>query len=631
MRSKPLLPVAVTFTLAAALCIGAASLTVTQIEARSVRAIDEALGDAGIDWATVSADGLTIDMAGTAPDEAARFRALSVAGQIVEGTRVQDRMDVAQRQQIAAPRFSIEVLRAEDGISLIGLVPAEMDRLAFLERIARHAFNTPITDLLQTASYPAPEAWDEALDFGIEALARSEKAKISIDADQVEVVTMAQDAEARRALEDTLNDLAPDGVEVALNITAPRPVIAPFILRLTRQGETSRFDACSASTEEGRARILDAAEPLGIDGARCQIGLGVPSPEWADVATEAMRAMQRVPEGTLTISDLAIRIDAAAGTEDFGRTVAALRAGLPPEFSLTALEADAEAVEPDAGPAEFTATRSPEGAVQLSGRVGDALDRATVASYGRALFGGDQVNDGFAPEEEVPAGWTPRLLAGLDALSVLNNGAIRVTEESLSVTGVSGSQDGSSLIAGRLSSRLGDDARYEIEVSYDERLDASLGLPTPEECVAEINNILQTRQITFDPGSATIDPASRDSVRGVAEILGKCESVPMEVGGYTDSQGREEMNRQLSQERAEAVLAALLALRVPVSTLTAMGYGEESPIADNDTPEGREANRRIEFKLLSGEEEAATPDDASAEDAAEVVEDEQEDEAGTAE
>ena len=610
MRPKSLLPVVATFTAAAALCVGAASLTVTQIEARSVRALDQALGDAGIQWATVSADGLMIEMEGTAPDEAARFRALSVAGQIVEGARVQDRMEVEQRQQIAAPRFSVEMLRAADGISLIGLVPAEMDRLAFLERIARHAFNTPITDLLQTASYPAPEAWDEALDFGIEALSRSEKAKISISADQVAVVTMAPDAEARRELETSLRRLAPDEVEVELDITAPRPVIAPFILRLTREDDASRFDACSAATETGRDRILEAATPLGIEQARCQIGLGAPSPEWADVATDALRAMQSVPNGTLTISDLAIRIDAAAGTEGFGQTVADLRSELPPEFSLTALEADAEAVEPEAGPAEFTATRSPEGAVQIRGRVGDALAKATVASYGRALFGGDQVSDGFAPEDTVPTGWTPRLLAGLDALSILQNGEVRVTEEALTVSGVSGSEDASALIAGRLSSRLGDDTRYDIDVSYDKRLDAALALPTPEECVAQINNILETRQITFDPGSATIDPGSRDSVRGVAEILRKCENIPMEVGGYTDSQGREVMNQQLSQERAEAVLAALLAQRVPISSLSAKGYGEENPIADNDTAEGREANRRIEFKLLEGQEEAETAESA---------------------
>jgi OOP family OmpA-OmpF porin len=58
------------------------------------------------------------------------------------------------------------------------------------------------------------------------------------------------------------------------------------------------------------------------------------------------------------------------------------------------------------------------------------------------------------------------------------------------------------------------------------------------------------------------------------------------------------MNEQLSQERATAVLDALRARRVPVSSFAAKGYGEADPIADNGTAEGREANRRIEFRLI---------------------------------
>jgi OOP family OmpA-OmpF porin len=71
----------------------------------------------------------------------------------------------------------------------------------------------------------------------------------------------------------------------------------------------------------------------------------------------------------------------------------------------------------------------------------------------------------------------------------------------------------------------------------------------------------------------------------------------MEIGGHTDSQGREEMNLGLSQSRADAVLNGLLARGVLVSNLTARGYGETRPIADNENEEGRERNRRIEFRL----------------------------------
>ncbi|MBC7145649.1 MAG: OmpA family protein [Thioclava marina] len=89
----------------------------------------------------------------------------------------------------------------------------------------------------------------------------------------------------------------------------------------------------------------------------------------------------------------------------------------------------------------------------------------------------------------------------------------------------------------------------------------------------------------------------------------------MEVAGYTDNQGREEMNLQLSQERAQAVIRGLLDRGILIGNLVAKGYGEDQPIASNDTEEGREENRRIEFVLLDetpvDEGETSAPDGAS--------------------
>jgi OOP family OmpA-OmpF porin len=110
-------------------------------------------------------------------------------------------------------------------------------------------------------------------------------------------------------------------------------------------------------------------------------------------------------------------------------------------------------------------------------------------------------------------------------------------------------------------------------------------------------------------------------MEALAKVLERCGGVRMEIGGHTDAQGSEEGNRTLSQTRAEAVLLALQGRQVDVSALTAVGYGESRPIADNETEVGREANRRIEFTLVGGAavEGTAAPAQAAAADAAAAV------------
>ena len=77
-----------------------------------------------------------------------------------------------------------------------------------------------------------------------------------------------------------------------------------------------------------------------------------------------------------------------------------------------------------------------------------------------------------------------------------------------------------------------------------------------------------------------------------------CPKAKFEIQGHTDSSGSEELNKNLSQSRAEAVLFELLNRRVLTSGIIAKGYGSINPIADNSTDKGRETNRRIEFKLI---------------------------------
>lgn len=599
MRLSAVLTITLTFVAAAVVALVAANFSVKLIEETSEIGVRDALDDQGMTWAEVQANGLQVTLAGIAPTEAVRFRALTTAGSIVDAARVIDDMEVEAQAAIAPPRFSAEVLRNDSGVSIIGLIPSSTDREAAIARFTKMSGSNEVADLLEQADYPAPPGWEESLGFAITAIAQLPRAKASIEAGRVSITAIADSAEAKAAMETKLRRAAPPSLKLVLDIAAPRPVITPFTMRFELDADGARFDACSADTDAARNRILAAGERAGAPAnSRCTVGLGVPSPNWSEAVMQGIDAVKRLAGGSVTLADADMTLIAQPGIDQslFDRVVGELETSLPEVFALSAKLPKLE--DPNAGPPEFTATLSPEGQVQLRGRVSNAPLRELADSYAKARFGSDKVYMAARIDEDLPDSWGPRVLTGLEALASLSNGAITVTPDTVSVSGNTGNPDASTEIASLLSDKLGEGAEYDIDVIYREKLDPVLGLPTPDECEAEIGEVVKVAKINFEPGSATIDASALGTMDDIAEILKRCGDLPLEIQGYTDSQGRESMNLALSQSRAESVLNELRARRVLTGSFTAKGYGEENPVADNKTEVGREANRRIEFRLI---------------------------------
>lgn len=113
-----------------------------------------------------------------------------------------------------------------------------------------------------------------------------------------------------------------------------------------------------------------------------------------------------------------------------------------------------------------------------------------------------------------------------------------------------------------------------------------------------VGQTLTLTGVKFENDSAVLTEASRKILDEVAESLKNQPNVRVEIGGHTDSIGNDAYNHILSQQRAEAVRQYLISRGVSGDRLVAMGYGEFRPVASNETPEGREQNRRVEFKLI---------------------------------
>lgn len=616
LRLSSTILAALAFAAAGVVMLVVAFLSALVIEMRSDTVVSSGLKAAGMDWVTVASDGLQVHLSGTAPDERARFRALNLVGTMVDSSRIRDSLEVTPTVALAAPRFSVEMLRNDDGVQLIGLLPevpaaGGIDEAALVAAAEAMTPGMEVDNLLEAAAWPAPENWNDALSFGIEALKMLKRSKVSVAAERVEVMAIAESAAEKRQLEAALNARRPEGLHLVLEISAPRPVLTPFTLRFIKDGEGARFDACAADSQRARLVILRAAEAAGLPaGADCTIGLGVPTPRWADGVAAGIKAVEELGNATLTFSDADVSLLAgdSVAQGDFDRVVGELRAALPPVFSLDAQLPKKEAAQ---GPAEFTAKLTPEGRVELRGRLTDEAQQDAVDAFARASFGASKVYVATRLDPDLPDGWPIRVLAGLEALAVLHDGSLLVRADTVEVKGVAGSLDARARVTQILSGKLGQGQTFRVDVAYDKELDPFAALPTPQECAAEVKGVVSARKITFTPGSAEISSDSLPVIASLAEVLKDCPGLPMEIGGHTDAQGSESGNQALSQARAEAVLLALQGRRVDVSAMTAVGYGEAVPIADNGTEEGREANRRIEFVLKlaasAGAESAAAP------------------------
>jgi outer membrane protein OmpA-like peptidoglycan-associated protein len=108
-----------------------------------------------------------------------------------------------------------------------------------------------------------------------------------------------------------------------------------------------------------------------------------------------------------------------------------------------------------------------------------------------------------------------------------------------------------------------------------------------------------TYGITFDIGKSTIKPESMGEINRIAKLMTDNPDLKFSVEGHTDNTGSAATNQTLSDARSKAVVDKLVEMGVAKDRLSSAGKGQNSPIADNSTDEGRAKNRRVEFVKIN--------------------------------
>ena len=229
-----------------------------------------------------------------------------------------------------------------------------------------------------------------------------------------------------------------------------------------------------------------------------------------------------------------------------------------------------------------------DGKVKLSGMAPDEKTSTSIMDQHKAVFGAKNVLGEIKvdPKAKAPA-WSGKLKEALALLKKNPGAELTFDGNKIGVGGTIKDAAKTDLLS-RLKALFGDSFMI-----------ADLALPAAVKPAQDLAGILAMSSVHFPSGVKAVPAGKEDALKKAADAIKAApKGTKIEVAGYADKSGPPEANLKLSEARAEAVRAALVKMGVDPGALTAKGYGEDRPLAGNDTEDGRAKNRRVELKPM---------------------------------
>lgn len=236
-----------------------------------------------------------------------------------------------------------------------------------------------------------------------------------------------------------------------------------------------------------------------------------------------------------------------------------------------------------------------DGATRRAGVAGQVVSASALTELGAALttaLPDWEISNGTTTVANAPLDLEVAVQQLLPPLTVAERASLDVDAQGIRVIAQLGSFSQRSALAAQLE-------EISTSTAFAERnLTWTLDSPpaSVDGCQTAFDELLAADTILFTTSKAAIRGSSLPLLDKLARVARDCE-VSVDIGGHTDSRGSAEFNDYLSLERARAVRNYLIAHGVDGDRITAQGFGATNPIADNNTIDGRQKNRRIEFRV----------------------------------